>query len=415
VNYLEIIKNVLENGVSKQATRYDNNGNVIHVENGTIGTFCEIFRHDMSKGFPLTTLRKMPWRSIRVELEGFIKGITDKKWYEDRKCGFWSEWSNPLGIPKSFNVEQKKEHQLKDTDLGNVYGAQWRNFNLINKPIPRNLNNLKPTVASVGVILNETNDKIDQFLKETWESILNKCYSISNKEYNNYGGQGIYVVNRWLTYEYFKEDVQNILGWENKISNPIDFTLKINYIDDCCYGPNSCIWSNNKENIFINKNKCVDQLQSIVEKLKTSPYDRRMVCSAWNPNQINMMALPPCHWGWNVVVYGEKLNLIWHQRSCDLLLGVGANIASYGLLLMLLAKESGLKPGELVGTLADCHIYENHMNAARKLIERTENELPELIIENKDDEFSIFNWTYDQANILNYNPHEKLEIGAVTV
>jgi thymidylate synthase len=140
-----------------------------------------------------------------------------------------------------------------------------------------------------------------------------------------------------------------------------------------------------------------------------------MVCSAWNPNQINMMALPPCHWGWNVVVYGEKLNLIWHQRSCDLLLGVGANIASYGLLLMLLAKESGLKPGELVGTLADCHIYENHMNAARKLIERTENELPELIIENKDDEFSIFNWTYDQANILNYNPHEKLEIGAVTV
>jgi thymidylate synthase len=93
-----------------------------------------------------------------------------------------------------------------------------------------------------------------------------------------------------------------------------------------------------------------------------------------------MMALPPCHWGFNVVVYGKKLNLIWHQRSCDLLLGVGSNIASYGLLLMLLCEESGLEPGELVGTLADCHIYENHLDAARELVSRKENKLPKLKI-----------------------------------
>ena len=165
-----------------------------------------------------------------------------------------------------------------------------------------------------------------------------------------------------------------------------------------------------------------DQLQSIVTKLKTSPYDRRMVCSAWNPNQMDMMALPPCHWGWNVVVYGDKLNLIWHQRSCDLLLGVGANIASYALLLELLAKEAGLVPGELVGTLADCHIYENHMDAARELIKREENELPTIEIKAYPGEnhaypnphFSIFDWAWNQAVLTNYNPHDKIDVGGVS-
>ena len=162
--------------------------------------------------------------------------------------------------------------------------------------------------------------------------------------------------------------------------------------------------------------KGFDQLKSIVEKLKSSPYDRRMVCSAWNPLQMHMMALPPCHWAFNVVVYGDKLNLIWHQRSCDLLLGVGSNIASYALLLLLLCEESGMKPGELVGTLADCHIYENHLPAARELVGRVEGVLPEVKIEREPDgSFSIFDWTYDQVDLIGYNPQEKLDIGAVTV
>lgn len=340
MNYKEIIQSVLANGVSKQATRYAADGSVVPVENGTIGTFCEIFRHDMSKGFPLTTLRKMPWRSIRVELEGFIKGVTTKSWYQERGCKFWNEWANPqavgralldkengkalaaqLAVPIGGSEERAKELykkvQAETDDLGPVYGAQWRNF---------------------GKQYGETPEyEVDQY----------DC---------------------------------------------------IDYVN--CNG----------------SNEGVDQLQSIVTKLHTSPYDRRMVCSAWNPNQMGLCALPPCHWGFNVVVYGNKLNLIWHQRSCDLLLGVGANIASYALLLMLLCEESGLEPGELVGTLADCHIYENHLSAARELVERSESVLPTIRIKHKQDgAFDIFSWNYNDVELIGYDPQEKVDVGAVTV
>jgi thymidylate synthase len=332
LNYLEIIQNVLSNGVQKTATRYDSNGDVIPVENGTIGTFCEIFRHDMSKGFPLTTLRRMPWKSIRVELEGFIKGITDKKWYQDRGCKFWNEWCNPkqlslhmpIGGPLEEQSQIRKAAQATISDLGPIYGYQWRTF------------------------------------------------------------------------------AQHYGEWEFE-----------DYLEGgCCPATGQYQQTDNRNGVDVG----FDQLKSIVEKLKSSPYDRRMVCSSWNPNQVGMMALPPCHWAFNVVVYGDKLNLIWHQRSCDLLLGVGSNIASYALLLLLLCEESGLKPGELVGTLADCHIYENHLPAAKELVGRVEGVLPEVKIDRKPDgSFSIFDWTYDQVDLLGYNPQDKLDIGAVTV
>ena len=325
MNYKQIIENVLNNGTPKQATRLDNNGNVVPVENGTIGTFCEIFRHDMSEGFPLTTLRKTPWQSIRVELEGFIKGITSKKWYRDRECKFWNEWANPVAvqqhkimlefgydeaspreeIDKEYRSRMKAAQEVVD-DLGPVYGYQWRKFNKTYTP----------------------------------------CQDEDDGDYSGY----------------------------------------------------------------------TDQFKSIVDKLKSNPYDRRMICSAWNPNQMNMMALPPCHLLWGVTVYNNKLNLVWHQRSCDLMLGIPANIASYALLLLLLCEESGLEPGELVGNLQDCHIYDNLMSSTEELVKREERELPIVNIDRqKDGSFSIFDWTYENVSTYNYNPHPKLHMGKVTV
>lgn len=352
MNYLEIIQNVLKNGQPKQATRYDSNGNVIPVSNGTIGTFSEIFRHDMSKGFPLTTLRKMPWRSIRVELEGFIKGVTDKKWYQERKCGFWNEWANPetvqnvalkrasqqadYQIPKegfSPSKEFLKQIQLEENDLGPIYGYQWRNF---------------------------------------------------DQHYEDFDKVRFYS-------EHFQKVTTGSDFWDYHGAN-----CPSEELHGHVYG--------------------FDQLKDIVNKLKTSPYDRRMVCSAWNPNQMDMMALPPCHWGFNVVVYGTKLNLVWHQRSCDATHGIPSNIASYGLLLLLLCEESGLEPGELVGTLADCHLYENTLEATKELVSRKEKELPIVKIKRKPNgDFSIFEWNWDEVELIGYDPHPSIDMGEVTV
>ena len=265
--YLDIINNVLEYGQWKET----------RTQFRALTTFGEVFRHNMNDGFPLLTTKTMAVKTMWTELEGFIKGIVSKKWYQDRGCNIWNEWSNPLGN--------------SDDDLGPIYGYQWRRFNHV----------------------YDEND----------EGCLTRY----------------------------------------------------------------------------------DQLEQIVNILKTNADSRRMVCSAWNPIQTSRMALPPCHVLWNVVVIQDKINLVWHQRSCDLMLGIPFNIASYATLLLLLAKEANLTPGILQGTFADCHIYENHMEGAEEQILRNPNPLPMVNV----GKFNcIYNWNSSDTILNNYNPHSKI-------
>jgi thymidylate synthase len=126
-----------------------------------------------------------------------------------------------------------------------------------------------------------------------------------------------------------------------------------------------------------------------------------------------MMALPPCHYAWNVTVIDNKVNLFWAQRSADLMLGVPFNISSYALLLSLLAKDAGLEVGNLSACFVDCHIYENQIDGAKQQILREPGELPRLVIEG--DDFDIFSWTHDNAKLDNYNPQEAIKFGDVVV
>jgi thymidylate synthase len=146
----------------------------------------------------------------------------------------------------------------------------------------------------------------------------------------------------------------------------------------------------------------VDQLKNLVDTLKTNPDDRRMIVSAWNPMDIGHMALPPCHYGFQVTVINGRLNLLWNQRSVDTALGLPFNIASYGLLLTLLALESGFKPGTLVGFLGDTHIYENHVAGLQEQLTREEHPLPEVITNNFT---SIFDWEYTNTHVALYLRH----------
>jgi thymidylate synthase len=149
-----------------------------------------------------------------------------------------------------------------------------------------------------------------------------------------------------------------------------------------------------------------DQLADMIQALKTDPDSRRMIVSAWNPLDLSRMALPPCHYAFQVTVIDGKLSLLWDQRSVDVALGLPFNIASYALLLHLLAKESGLGEGRLIGFLSDVHIYANHIDGIREQQGRSPKALPKIKTENFT---SIFDWHYGDSVVEGYDPHPAIK------
>jgi thymidylate synthase len=282
--YLRIVKRILDEGEWKE--------NRTGVRTLTIAGAA--FEHDMTNGFPLLTTKKMGFKSIASELEFFIKGITDKKWLQERGNHIWDEWASPKLVPYGHSDETKRR-MVEERDLGPVYGFQWRHFNA--------------------------------------------PYKGHDADYTSQG---------------------------------------------------------------------VDQLANLIQTLKKNPNDRRMIVSAWNPQQIGEMALPPCHYGFQTTVINDKLNLLWNQRSVDTMLGLPYNIASYALLLHLLAKETGLKEGKLWGFLGDVHIYENHLKGAKEQLSRDPSAFAQPTIETNNFP-GLFGWKCTDTSIKNYKSFDKIE------
>jgi thymidylate synthase len=147
----------------------------------------------------------------------------------------------------------------------------------------------------------------------------------------------------------------------------------------------------------------VDQIARLVKDINSSPNSRRLIVSAWNPADVPEMALPPCHTLWQVRIIGEKLHMQLYQRSADMFLGVPFNIASYALLQMMIAQVTGYKPGELIHTIGDAHIYLNHVEQVELQLSRCSKPLPEMRInpEVKD----IFAFKYEDFELIRYDPH----------
>ncbi len=152
----------------------------------------------------------------------------------------------------------------------------------------------------------------------------------------------------------------------------------------------------------------IDQLQNVVEALKNDPTSRRMMVSAWNPISQGQMALPACHYGFQVTVIGNRLNLMWNQRSVDTMLGLPFNIASYGLLLHLLSRASGFEEGRLVGFLGDVHIYDTHVDGARLQLSRADETYPLPRAETECFD-SLFDWNYTDTEIRGYRNHPSIK------
>lgn len=146
----------------------------------------------------------------------------------------------------------------------------------------------------------------------------------------------------------------------------------------------------------------IDQIKQLIDIIKKTPDSRRLIVSAWNPADVPHMALPPCHTIWQVRVLNGRLHLQLYQRSADMFLGVPFNIASYALLLEMLAHVTGYEAGDFVHTLGDAHIYSNHMEQVKLQLTRTPKELPVLRI--KRDVASIFDFRYEDFEFIGYDP-----------
>ncbi|MDA7426345.1 thymidylate synthase [Thalassococcus lentus] len=147
----------------------------------------------------------------------------------------------------------------------------------------------------------------------------------------------------------------------------------------------------------------VDQIADLVRAIEQTPDSRRLIVSAWNPGEVEQMALPPCHTLWQVRIQGRKMHLQLYQRSADMFLGVPFNIASYALLLEMLAHVTGYEAGEFIHTMGDAHIYSNHMDQVALQLSRSPRPRPKLSI--KRQVTDLFDFRYDDFEFEDYDPH----------
>ena len=149
--------------------------------------------------------------------------------------------------------------------------------------------------------------------------------------------------------------------------------------------------------------RTIDQLTDVVDRIRATPHSRRLVVSAWNVPDLPQMALPPCHVLFQFYVTGDRLSLQLYQRSADIFLGVPFNIASYALLLMMVARVTGLQAGEFIHTFGDAHLYRNHLDQADLQLARSPRPLPRMEVATGPRD--LYSFTYDDFRLVGYDPH----------
>ena len=150
----------------------------------------------------------------------------------------------------------------------------------------------------------------------------------------------------------------------------------------------------------------IDQIAKVLDLIRTHPDSRRMIVTAWNPAQVDSMALPPCHALFQFYVADGRLSCQLYQRSCDMFLGVPFNIASYALLTLMMAQQADLEPGEFVWTGGDCHIYDNHVEQVLEQLSRKPYPYPTMRIRKAD---SIFSYQYEDFEVVDYQCHPAIK------
>ncbi|MBA5728760.1 thymidylate synthase [Aerococcaceae bacterium INB8] len=204
---------------------------------------------------------------------------------------------------------------------------------------------------------------------------------------------------RALVDETFKVQYdEEMTKFQNEILTNDDFSERFGHLGDV-YGKQWRAWQ-------LRNGDTLDQIKIVIDQIKTNPDSRRHIVSAWNPEDVPSMALPPCHTLFQFYVADGKLSCQLYQRSGDIFLGIPFNIASYALLTHLIARETGLEVGEFVHTIGDAHIYSNHLEQAKLLLARDVRPLPQLVIQS---EAKLDQIESNEIKVENYNPHPSIK------
>lgn len=407
---------------------------------GTYGLFGRQIRFDLSKGFPLLTTKRVHWKSVAVELLFFLGGHTNGRWLEDQSVNIWREWGD------------------ENRNLGPIYSHQWRNYGGKPDNVPQPEPKMRTDVPVTYLGAGNGSGKANHPLGKTWEGMMARCYDKDSLSYPTYGARGVSVCDRWLCFKDFAEDAVSLPGWSDATIAETRLVLDKDILGQGFhYSPKSCCWVTDKGNAnarpnrrftvrkdgknysFTNitefgqahgfdssnfsdlwtgsknakvrngftfvgvedLNRGIDQIQNLIDGLKRDPHGRRHIVTAWNPAQIDEMALPPCHCLFQFFVSDGKLSCQLYQRSADVFLGVPFNIASYALLTHLVAREVGLGVGEFVHTFGDVHLYANHVEQAIEQCSRTPVAFPSLEFYT---EPAIFHYNWKNFDVVDYHP-----------
>jgi thymidylate synthase len=312
---------------------------------GTKSIFGYTIRHNMKDGFPLLTTKKMPFRLIATELLWFLRGDTNIKYLVDNNCHIWD-------------------------------GDAYKNYKL-----------------KLNFQINQGIEILSQ------EEFINKIKT-DDEFANKWGDLGPVYGKQWRK-------------WKGKL---VDKSEELDAYT---------AWIPEQ----------IDQIANLINDLKTNPDSRRLMVSSWNVGELEQMTLPPCHYGFQVytrklsikermeeykrrnltpnidpldMVPSRSISLMWNQRSADTFLGLPFNIASYGLLLEIIAKAVNMVPDELIGNLGDVHLYSNHIEQAKEQIGRTSFELPTLKLSDRI-VIDISEYTLDDIILENYQAHPHIK------
>lgn len=313
--YLNFLQYILDHGVKKE----DRTGT------GTISVFGYQMRFDLSKGFPLFTTKRTPFRLIASELLWFIKGDTNIRYLLKHNNHIWDEWAFKRWVESDEytgpDMTDFGNRCLVDADFNQVYQAEMKAF-------------------------------CDRVLED-------------DKFAAKHGDLGNVYGKQWRS-------------WTSSTGESID------------------------------------QLQDVIHQIKTNPDSRRLIVSAWNPEDVinagakgSKAALPPCHVMFQFYVANGKLSCHLLQRSADSFLGANFNIPSYSLLTHLIAHECGLEVGEFVYSISDAHIYSNHVDQVKEQLSRDLRPLPTLVINSN--QKSLFDIELEDLVIEGYNPHPSIK------